>query len=55
MPKKERPPPDDPKQSARFVETATMLEVDKIGGKAFASAVKKIIPKKKRAGRSSRP
>lgn len=42
-----KPPPDDPEQSARFVETAKAVEAEK-GGAAFAQAFKKIIPKKTR-------
>jgi hypothetical protein len=45
MTKNPKPPPDDPKQSARFVETAKKLDVES-GGKAFARVFKKIVPKK---------
>jgi len=40
-----KPPPDDPKQSARFVETAKSTDAD-ISGKAFARVLKRVIPKK---------
>jgi hypothetical protein len=43
--RKPKPPPDDPAQSARFVETAKELEADK-GGSAFARAMKELAPKK---------
>ena len=42
---KSKPPPDDPKQSARFVETAKAIGAD--SSSAFARAFKKILPKKK--------
>jgi hypothetical protein len=44
---KPKPPPDNPEQSARFIETAKASEAS--GGSAFARAFKKIVPKKKRA------
>jgi hypothetical protein len=47
-----KPPPDDPEQSARFVETAKKVEADKTG-EAFARALKQVIPKKKIKRRSS--
>ena len=45
MAKKPKPPPDDPEQSARFVETAKEVEADKSGA-AFGRAFKKVLPKK---------
>jgi hypothetical protein len=42
--RKPKPPPDDPEQSARFVETAKEVEAD---GNAFVRAFKKIVPTKK--------
>lgn len=45
-----KPPPDDPKQSARFVETAKAAGAT--SGSMFARAFKKIIKPK---GRRSRP
>jgi hypothetical protein len=40
-----KPPPDDPKQSARFVETAKGLGANTSGAE-FKRAFKKIVPKK---------
>lgn len=45
--KKPKPPPDDPAQSKRFVETAKQVEAD-VAGNAFARAFKTIVPTKKR-------
>jgi len=42
---KPKPPPDDPEQSARFVETAKDLKA--ASGDEFVRAFKKIVPKKK--------
>jgi hypothetical protein len=44
--KKPKTPPDDPEESARFMETAKQIEAD-TSGNAFARAFKKIVPKKK--------
>jgi hypothetical protein len=44
--KKSKPPPDDPEESARFVETATALGAG--DSTAFARAMKKIVPKRKK-------
>jgi hypothetical protein len=41
---KPKPPPDDPEQSARFVETAKAAGAT--SGGEFARVFKKIIPKK---------
>ena len=41
-----KPPPDDPEQSAQFVETAKATGAT--SGGLFARVFKKIIPKKKR-------
>ena len=54
MPRKPNPPPDDPEESARFVETAKALEADK-GKAAFGRAFKKVIPKGPTGVRRSRP
>jgi hypothetical protein len=43
-----KPPPDDPEQSARFVETAKVIEADK-SRSAFTRAFRAIVPPKKRA------
>jgi hypothetical protein len=43
---KSKPPPDDPKQSVRFIETAKALDVGS-SGESFARAFKKIVPKRK--------
>jgi hypothetical protein len=53
MKAKSKPPPDDPEQSARFVETAKATGAD---GKAFTRAIKAIVPTKprKRAKRAKR-
>jgi len=49
-------PPDDPEESARFINTAKTLESD-ASGTAFKRALKKLIPKGKtsRKYRSGRP
>jgi len=44
MDEKRKREPDDPKQSARFLEDARRLGMDE-NGKAFQDVVKKIIPK----------
>jgi hypothetical protein len=49
-----KPPPDDPKQSARFVETAKALEFMP-NNNIFARAFKKIIPKKPRIPGKTKP
>jgi hypothetical protein len=41
-----KPPPDDPKQSKRFVETAKALDVE-ARAKDFRKAFNAIIPKRK--------
>lgn len=43
---KQKPKPDDPKQSERFVEDAHKLEVDE-GGKSFERALRKVVPKQR--------
>ena len=43
---KAKPPPDDPKQSARFVETAKAAGAT--SGGVFARVFKKIVPQKKK-------
>ena len=43
---KPKPKPDDPAQSARFIEAAKRAEVDE-SGEAFAKAFKKIVPQKR--------
>ena len=45
MAKKPDPPPDDPEQSARFVEMAKALDT-KNGKAAFGRVIKKVVPKK---------
>jgi hypothetical protein len=45
--KKPKPPPDDPEESARFVETAKQIESD-LSGKTFTRVFKRLIPKKGR-------
>ena len=47
VPRKPNPPPDNPEQSKRFLETAGALEVDKTG-KIFENVIKKIIPSAKK-------
>jgi hypothetical protein len=42
---KQKPPPDNPEQSARFVETARDLAAK--GSREFSKVFKAIIPKKK--------
>ena len=46
MAKKPKPEPADKEQSARFIETARKLKVDK-SGSAFENALKLVIPSKK--------
>ena len=41
-----KPKPDDPAQSARFIEAAKALEVDETG-EAFDKAFKSIVPEKR--------
>jgi hypothetical protein len=41
-----KPPPDDPEQSARFVEAAAVVEADK-NLSAFTRAFRTIVPRKK--------
>jgi len=43
MGRKPKPPPDDPEQSKRFVETAKALGTD-ASGTAFSKEFKKIVP-----------
>ena len=45
MDEKRKHEPNDPKQSARFVEDARRLGVDE-SGKSFERAIKKVVPKK---------
>lgn len=52
--KKKSKPPDQAKQSQRFVETAKALEVED-GGKSFENAIKKVLPKKKPRTRRREP
>lgn len=40
-----KPPPDDPEESARFIEAAKSLDVDKDRA-AFGRAFKRVIPRK---------
>jgi hypothetical protein len=42
MPRKPKPPPDDPEQSKRFIKAARELGTDETG-KAFERAFKKVI------------
>jgi len=42
---KQKPKPDDPKQSERFVEDAQKLAVDE-SGRSFERAVTRLLPKK---------
>jgi hypothetical protein len=51
MPRKPRPPPDDPAQSARFVETAKAVETD---GRAFNRALDVIVPPQRKPRKRSR-
>lgn len=51
MSKKARPPPDDPKQSARFVETAESLQAEK--GVAFGKAIRAVLPRRRRRTRTN--
>lgn len=46
MSKAPKPKPDDPAQSARFIEAAKALEVDETG-EAFDKAFKRIVPEKR--------
>ena len=50
---KQKPKPDDPKQSERFVETAHKLEVDE-SGKSFERALRKVAPKKEQPKRTEK-
>jgi hypothetical protein len=43
MAKRPKPPPDDPEESARFIETAKVLEADKGKGE-FGRAFKAVTP-----------
>lgn len=45
MPRKPNPPPDDPAQSKRFIETAREVEVEE-DSEALDRAFKKIVPSK---------
>jgi hypothetical protein len=47
MSKKPKPPPDDPEQSAKFVETARSLGADK-GELVFGKAIKRLLPLRRR-------
>jgi len=42
-----KPKPDDPEQSARFVDAAKRAGVDE-SGEAFDKAFKKLVPEKRR-------
>jgi hypothetical protein len=44
---KPKPKPDNPEQSARFIEAAKSAQVDETGAE-FEWAFKKIVPEKKR-------
>lgn len=46
MAKKNKPPPDDKEQSARFIETAGQVQSDN-PKEAFEEAINKIVKKKK--------
>ncbi|HEY1752026.1 MAG TPA: hypothetical protein VGG29_12230 [Caulobacteraceae bacterium] len=48
MATKPKPKPDDPKQSARFIEAAKVAGVD-ASGEAFGKAFKKVVPEKRKA------
>jgi hypothetical protein len=48
MPRKPKPPPDDPEQSKRFIETAEEVGAD-TDEEALERAFKKIVPKKRNA------
>jgi hypothetical protein len=45
MPRKPSPPPDDPEQSKRFIDTAREIETDE-SPEAFERAFKKVVPPK---------
>jgi hypothetical protein len=47
-----KPPPDDPVQSARFIETAKVVEAS--SGEMFTRVLKKIVPGHKAKGFKSK-
>lgn len=47
-----KPKPDNPDQSARFIEAAKRAEVDE-SGKEFEAALKKLVPEKRAPARHS--
>ncbi|GIK86561.1 MAG: hypothetical protein BroJett026_20420 [Betaproteobacteria bacterium] len=51
MTKKPKPPPDDPEESARFMQLAETIGLEKPGS-AFRRAVKKLFAKKQSRRRS---
>jgi hypothetical protein len=46
MPRKPKPPPDDPEQSKRFIETAREIGTDE-SGERFERSLEKILPVKR--------
>lgn len=52
--KKTKPPPDDPAQSARFVEAAREVNAE-VTGKEFVRALANVIPRNKRVRRKPHP
>ncbi len=52
MPRKPEPKPDDPEQSARFVEAAKEAGTDE-SGKAFERVFKKLVPPKRSPKRAA--
>ena len=52
MTTKPKPKPDDPAQSARFIEAAKRAEVDP-SGEAFDKAFKRIVPEKRKGASAS--
>jgi hypothetical protein len=53
LPRKQKLPPDDQKQSQRFIETAREIGADETG-EAFERAFKKIVPPKRPADTDER-
>jgi len=49
--KKVKPPPDDPEQSARFMETAKNLQAEK--SNAFGKAIDAVLPRRRRRTRTN--
>jgi hypothetical protein len=45
--RKPKPPPDDPEESARFLEAARAIQADE-SGTTFARIFKKLVPARKR-------